>query len=455
MANDITALYVQAGYAISFALVPAQRIDATGHVTIAVVEGYIAEIAVNGASPRIESMVQDYGAKIEASRPLKTADIERFLLLANDLPGTTVKSVFNHVPDGPRGATRLDMNVSFAPVEFSVDVDNRGSRALGPWRTIIGLTIDSPLGLGDALTLRGLQTLNRNELTYGAANWSVPVDRDGTSLNLSVSNSVSDPGTPALTAVEFNGTGWIASAGLDHMLIRNQTDSLQLSVTGTGKWLDTSILSAPNSRDRIYALDAAMTYTGRAGDGVTSGVLRLTRGFDIFDATTSSSPLRSRSSGSGDYATAQVSFGRLQNLGGPFQLNITADSQIASRGLLASEQCGYGGGAFGRAFDDYEIAGDHCVMGSAELRYAPAWAQTDEFSLQFYGFGDAGMVWQAGRVLPGEQRNQTGRSVGTGIRLALPEGLTTSLELDQPLGRTVVQENNRDSRLFFSLTKAF
>ncbi len=94
-------------------------------------------------------------------------------------------------------------------------------------------------------------------------------------------------------------------------------------------------------------------------------------------------------------------------------------------------------------------------MGSAELRYAPAWAQTDEFSLQFYGFGDAGMVWQAGRVLPGEQRNQTGRSVGTGIRLALPEGLTTSLELDQPLGRTVVQENNRDSRLFFSLTKAF
>jgi hemolysin activation/secretion protein len=198
-----------------------------------------------------------------------------------------------------------------------------------------------------------------------------------------------------------------------------------------------------------------VTYVRRDGAGVTSGIVRLTQGLDIFDATGSSSPMRSRSSGSGKYLSGQLSLGRLQDLGGPFQLNIAAYSQIASRGLLASEQCGYGGGAFGRAFDDYEIAGDHCVMGSAELRYSPGWGQTSRFNLQFYGFGDAGVVWEAGTVLPGEPRSQTGRSVGMGVRLGLPASVTTSLEFDQPLGRDVAQENNRDSRLFLSLTKAF
>jgi hemolysin activation/secretion protein len=455
VANAITALYVKAGYAISFGLVPAQKIDASGHVTIAVVEGYVAEIEVAGASPRIAAVVRGYGRRIQASRPLKNADLERFLMLVNDLPGMTVKSVFNHVKDGERGATRLDMNVTFAPVQASVDVDNRGSRALGPWRTIVGLTIDSPLGLGDALTVRGLQTIDRDELSYGAASWSVPIDRNGTSLNLAVSNSASRPGTPALAVINFAGTGWIASGGLDHVLVRTRTDSLSVGLTGTAKWLDTTILAQPNSRDRIYTLDTAVSYVGRDRDGATSGIVRLTKGLDIFDATGSSSPLRSRSSGSGKYLSGQLSLGRLQDLGGPFQLNITAFSQIASRGLLASEQCGYGGGAFGRAFDDYEIAGDHCVMGSAELRYSPSWGQTYWFNLQFYGFGDAGMVWEAGMVLPGEPNSQTGRSVGMGVRVGLPESVMTSLEFDQPLGRDVAQENNRDSRLFLSLTKAF
>ena len=268
VANEITALYVQAGYAISFALVPAQSIDASGHVTIAVVEGYIAQIGVNGAPLRIKTMVEDYGARIEASHPLKTADLERFLLLANDLPGTTVKSVFNPVPNGARGATRLDINVTFVPVQASLSVDNRGSRALGPWRALAGLTIDSPLGWGDALTLQGLNTLGNSQLRYEAANWSAPIDRDGTSLHLAVSNSASRPGTPALTAVAFIGTGWITSVGLDRMLICNQTQSLSLSATFTGKWLNTNILSAPNSRDRIYTVDSAVTYFGRAGAAV-------------------------------------------------------------------------------------------------------------------------------------------------------------------------------------------
>jgi len=455
VANAITKLYVDAGYGLSFALVPAQQIDASGRVTIAVVEGYVDQITVEGDAPSAEALVREYGAPITAARPLRSADLERLLLLANDLPGFTVKSVFEPIPGAPRGATRLVMRVATVPVEASLEIDNRGSKALGRWRADAEFSIDSLLGLGDQLTLRGLQSLDGRGLTYGAANWSIPVDRDGTTLTLSVSNSSSAPVTPQLEAVDFTGTGWIASAEVEHALVRTREDSLWLSVTATGKWLDSDILSTPNSRDRIYALDSAATYLGHDDGGTTNAVLRLTKGLDLFDATTSSSPLRSRASGSGDYLSVQATLGRLQELGGPFQLQLGAAGQVASRGLLSSEQCGYGGSAFGRGFDDYEIAGDHCLMGSAELRYTPDGTALPGVGLQFYGFADAGEVWQAGALLPGEERSETGRSIGLGLRLTLPAGFSSTLEFAQPLGRNVAQDDNRHGRLFFSIKKSF
>ncbi len=455
VANAITKLYVDAGFGLSFAVVPAQQIDDSGHVTIAVVEGYVADIAVEGGSPAVDALVHEYGEAILASRPLRTADLERLLLLVNDLPGTSVKSVFNPIPGGARGATQLVMHVTFEPLEASLDINNRGSKALGRWRADAEVAVNSPLGLGDALTLRGLQSLEGNGLTYGAASWSVPVDRDGTTLTLSASNSSSTPGTPQLKAVDFSGTGWIASASVQRALARAREDSLWLSVTATGKWLDSDLLGAPNSRDRIYALDSALTYLGHDMGGTTNATLRVTKGLDVFDATTADSPLRSRASGSGDYLSGQVSVERLQELGGPVQLDLGAAGQVASRGLLSSEQCGYGGSTFGRGFDDYEIAGDHCVMGSAELRYSVDTSQSPGVGLQFYGFVDAGMVWQAGTLLPGEPRSATGRSIGVGLRLSLPAGFSGSVEFDQPIGRNVSQDGNRDGRLFFSVKKSF
>ena len=455
VANAITKLYVDAGYGLSFAVIPAQQINDSGRVTISVVEGYVAEIAVEGASPSAEALVHEYGDGILASRPLRTADLERLLLLVNDLPGTTVKSIFNPIAGGARGATQLAMHVTFDPFEASLDINNRGSRALGRWRADAQVTINSPLGLGDALTLHGLQSLTSSGLTYGAASWSVPVDRDGTVLTLSASNSISTPETPQLKAVDFTGTGWIASAGLQRALVRARADSLWRSVTATGKWLDSDILSAPNSRDRIYTLDSALTYLGHDMSGTTNATLRLTKGLNLFDATLADSPLRSRASGSGDYLSGQVSVERLQELGGPFQLDLGAAGQLASRGLLSSEQCGYGGSIFGRGFDDYEIAGDHCLMGSAELRYTADTGWLPGVGLQFYGFADAGMVWQAGMILPGEPRSASGRSIGIGLRFNLPYDVSGSLEFAQPIGRDVGQEGNRDGRLFFSLKKSF
>ena len=73
VARNITDLYAKAGYALSFALVPAQDIDkSVGNVRIDVVEGYIGEVRYDGDTEGLAKIVGEYGENITQSKPLKT-----------------------------------------------------------------------------------------------------------------------------------------------------------------------------------------------------------------------------------------------------------------------------------------------------------------------------------------------------------------------------------------------
>ncbi|MBV9522213.1 MAG: ShlB/FhaC/HecB family hemolysin secretion/activation protein, partial [Alphaproteobacteria bacterium] len=93
IAAAITAKYGSRGYILSQAVVPAQRI-ADGVVRIKVVEGFIDQVTFKNETggPVDDSLQRAYGAKIAAARPLRAADLERYLLLMNDLPGVTARS---------------------------------------------------------------------------------------------------------------------------------------------------------------------------------------------------------------------------------------------------------------------------------------------------------------------------------------------------------------------------
>ena len=93
VAAAITAKFGKAGYTLSVALVPAQRIS-TGVVHIQVVEGYVDQIFIKTEDGTdITSELRAYLAKIAAVRPLRQADLGRHLLLANDLPGVQARAV--------------------------------------------------------------------------------------------------------------------------------------------------------------------------------------------------------------------------------------------------------------------------------------------------------------------------------------------------------------------------
>lgn len=453
VANAITALYARQGFALSFATVPAQTIDGSGRVRIDVVEGYVDEITFAGDTGHIPAAARAYAERIKRSRPLRTADIERFLLLINDVPGVTATSVFERPTTHTRGATRLAIHVAFRPVTASVSLDNRGSRAVGPLQTDDSVALNSLLGQGDSLRLRLLQTLQWKELSFGSAAWSMPVGSNGATVNLSGDYFHSDPGTALLRSLDYSSRGWTGRAELDDPLQRGRDQSLWLHGALVLKQLDSDLALVPDSRDRLFEADVGATWWEDDAGGASSFGADLIQGLPGLGATTSSTLLRSRLSGSGQFTLATANVTRLQNLGDGLQLYGAALGQIASRGLLTAEQCGYGGPIFGRGFDTSEIAGDECLEGTTELRYTPPAGPLSR--LQLYVFGDAGETWLKGALLATETRSSHGESAGVGARLDLTHGFRACVEFAQPFSRDVALDGDRKGRVFFSISGGF
>ena len=93
LARSLTALYRNAGYLLTVVIVPPQELS-SGRLRLRVVEGYIANVHVEG-DPAVAGRLTQLGEKIKASQPLQADDLERYLLLANDLPGVRVRAVLS------------------------------------------------------------------------------------------------------------------------------------------------------------------------------------------------------------------------------------------------------------------------------------------------------------------------------------------------------------------------
>src|ERR1700722_7158418 len=88
LAQHITAKYGNDGYVLSRAIVPPQQLNPSGAVIhIEIVEGYIDKVEWPKQLSRYRDFFTDYGAKVTAQRPANIRTIERYLLLAGDLPG--------------------------------------------------------------------------------------------------------------------------------------------------------------------------------------------------------------------------------------------------------------------------------------------------------------------------------------------------------------------------------
>jgi len=99
VANAIEMEYRQSGYLLVRAFVPPQRV-ANGIFTINVVEGFIANVSVEGGNAGTRERIRTFLQPALDSKPLRHETMEQALLLANDFAGChskrTVASLIGH-----------------------------------------------------------------------------------------------------------------------------------------------------------------------------------------------------------------------------------------------------------------------------------------------------------------------------------------------------------------------
>ena len=454
IARDITKEYAKAGYPLSLAYVPIQEIE-NGKVRIRIIEGYIGEVDVSAAPMRTQARLKRLGAKITAERPLTQRSLERYLLLANAIPGLSVTGVLERA-SSPESGVKMTLKVAQKRFNVAAGVNNRASRAVGREQFNGKLSVSNLITGTDSFRFLAVQSIKLDELTYFAAGYSTVLTTEGLTLDLAATRSEAAPGIPLLRDLGFETNGWTAGAALSYPLILKR--DMQVTLRGAMNWKEfqSAFGVAPNTLDTLWTSEfsAAAKFKDRWNGNNSVGV-KLVRGWDIFDATEAGSPLASRAGAGGEFLAFIVDVGRTQKLADRVNLAFSAKAQTANNPLLSSEQCGYGGAGFGRGYDPFEIAGDKCITGILELNAAPAFLRRGKFSAAPFVSIDAGAVRQNGPLAVGESRTASLYSLSAGARMKLTKYLSATAEVGVPLKGVVSQEGDDDPRFFFSVSARY
>jgi hemolysin activation/secretion protein len=213
LAGKITAKYGNDGYVLSRAIVPPQQLDPNGAVvTLQVVEGYIEKVEWPPQLATYVDFFSYYAAKITADRPANIRTIERYLLLAGDLPGLKFKNSIKPHPTKV-GAAILVVEVTEKPVDLFGRVDNRGTKARGPMEFLTSGTSNNLLHIHDALTVTYAGAFKTQELQYLGINYRQVLNSEGLAFFVTGSDGWGRPGTQERNSCAIGPRALISKAG--------------------------------------------------------------------------------------------------------------------------------------------------------------------------------------------------------------------------------------------------
>ena len=452
IADEITARYRNDGYMLSRAILPPQTID-DGKVTIRIVEGYIAQVRIEGEVRGDRKLLNAYAEKIKRSRPLAVADMERYLLLIDDLPGISSEAVLKPAEDTP-GAADLVIAVEEEARDGFVRVDNRGTKFNGPVRVWAGAGVNSLAADHDRTAAR-VVSAGRKELTYAEVGHERQIGTEGEKVQVQIAHTDSEPGD-TLRPLEIESASTSFRTGVASPVIRSRDENLTLRADFTVRNSKTTIFGNRLSRDRVRFASLGALWDGTdAFGGVNMLGLYIDRGLNVLGARGKGAPDLSRERGRADFTRLRLNASRLQRLGAHWSLLADFTSQLAASKLLASEEFGLGGESCGRAYDSAQVAGDDGLCLLLEVRYGRGTGVRYLLGYQIYGFWDSGHVW---RKNAGALEKKTDlSSAGFGVRFNFTESLSGSLEAAWPLAEEADSQriDPRSPRVLFNLTAHF
>jgi hemolysin activation/secretion protein len=410
----ITDYYRQRGYPVARAYLPAQEIR-EGAVTIGIIEGRLGKLVVENHSRLSDARVATYVDHVKEGAVIKSSEVDRSLLLLNEVPGVG-GSRATLQPGANVGTSELVIAVNPASA-FSGDIeaDNYGNRYTGQYRLGGTLNINSPLRIGDQVTLNALSS--GKDLRYGRIAYQLPVGGDGLRAGAAYFDTRYRLGKD-FSVLEAHGTGIGGSAFVIYPFIITQKSNMTGTVSLEERHLtDYADATATVTEKHVYLANLGFSGAHRdtwGGSGLSSVNLSLALGdlvinspiarlIDDFSARTD-----------GRYVRLSYGASRLQQLTSRTFMSVALSGQRANKNLDTSEKFSLGGADGVRAYPQGEDIGDEGYLLNVELR------QKITPALQGILFYDTGSVTTNREPfdpsLP-KSRKLAGAGVGVDVRL--------------------------------------
>jgi hemolysin activation/secretion protein len=207
--------------------------------------------------------------------------------------------------------------------------------------------------------------------------------------------------------------------------------------------------------DRLTVANISTEYnlSDRFG-GANLMQIKINQGLADFGASANGSAYLSRSQGRNNFTDMVANVGRLQTLTSSMRIYLAAEGQYTWSPLLSSEQFGFGGQQFGRAYDTSELTGDNGIAGSAEFRYSlPSFLP--KIASEVFTFYDIGRIWNYHEY---ESSALSAASTGIGLRLNAGDSFSAVFTIAQPLTKRVNTPEYGDGqnpRVFGSVSYTF
>ncbi|HET7879672.1 MAG TPA: ShlB/FhaC/HecB family hemolysin secretion/activation protein [Acetobacteraceae bacterium] len=419
------------------------NLDKGGQLRFVVTEGHIAAIKLDGDIGPAGVQVLRFLNKLTEQQPIDSATLERYLLLAQDVPGISLRAVLEPSADTP-GALTLVAQVSRQALSGLASIDNRAFNEVGPIEMLGVLDFNSFSEFGEKTEVSYYHAFP-NSQNFGQVSTEMFIGASGLKGKIYGGYGGTVP-TGTLGLQGYNGTTTVFGSSLSYPVIRSRQQTLNVNLIFDA--LDSNISIAPNGTPRTQASYDALRVMRVGEDYALSDLLfgpdhsavnalsaRISEGMKLLGATTDgiarTSPRQNEQTG---FTKINFEASRTQTLFAPWE-----GASLALMGLLTgqwspnilppAEQFYLGGARFTRGYYAGQVPGDKALAATAELQLNTGFETTlfqksFDISTQYYVFYDWGETWQNLSTDHAAMIN----SVGGGVRAQVTRYVEVDLE---------------------------
>jgi len=463
----------QAGY-LATVEIPAQRLS-NGDVEMRIVFGRVTALRVRGDAGPSEQLVATYLEPLTQDAVFNTKRAERYLLLADDLPGVDVRLSLRPAASGEPGDLVGDIAVIRRRGTLDLNVQNFGSKALGRFGGLLRGEVYDLTGLGDRTSVALFSTAEFEEQKTVQLGHDFAIGGDGLRMFGQFTYSWTDPDLD-LPGLDVESETLFASWGLSYPIQRSRSTSHVLSSGFDYVDQDLTVNDLRLTRDRVRTVFLRVDSLYADPDSIAGangfsafeprlgarGGVELRQGIDIFDAThdcrtdprtclvagvapnrieADPTPLLVRFEGEADYRPIP-----------DLRFSLGLNAQFTRDPLPAFEEFSAGNYSLGRGYDPGSILGDSGYALSFEMGYGSL-APDGPAKLAWEGYLFTDMAW-AWNEDPSRSPLNPDRlwSAGGGMRFAYGSALQADVAVAVPLEKPDFAADRGDVRVLVSLT---